>query len=366
MKKILIFAPNAPQSGVTSVVINLFGKLDKKNVKLDIVGWSENSRLRELCEAFNGNYYEWKIFYLKSPIKYQRLLNSIMSKNSYDAVIYNLSYLYTDKIFKIAKEYGIKKIIAYSHNTRVETKSNFKRMLLEQLHSYYRMKIAGEKNIVKIACSKKAAEWMYGEKTDYVILKNAIPLEKFKFNEYEREQIRNKNGIDEEIILGNIGRLSYQKNQHFLIEIFSKIHSKQPNTRLWLFGEGPEHDNLSNYVSKLGLNDVVKFFGNVSNMNVMFNAIDLFLLPSRFEGAPVSAVEAQANGLPCYLSEVISQDSAALNSTVFLAIDSIDLWVETILHDLKKKRESNAIKIMKDEEWDIDSSVRQLEKILNI
>ncbi|MCI9297393.1 MAG: glycosyltransferase family 1 protein [Lachnospiraceae bacterium] len=178
------------------------------------------------------------------------------------------------------------------------------------------------------ACSQFAADWLFGPqipREKIRILKNAIELERYRFNAEKRSHIRNKLGIENALVLGTAGRLSYQKNQMFLVELFKKFHREHPRSKLIILGDGELRDDLNEQIHRSGLEQAVLMLGWKTDIEVYFQAMDIFLLPSRFEGLGIVALEAAASGLPCIVSDQVPSD-VAVSETVRRVPLSISDW----------------------------------------
>lgn len=360
--KILLFAPNSPVSGVTNMVYNLHSKFDKSKFTISIISKKDNHLLRKLTEETYGTFFDFDIFFLKHPIKYISKLKNILYSDDYTTVIFNLSYLATNIPFYIAKKAKIPRIICYAHSSNIEASTKIKRVLLKWIHIFNRSHL--DSKIVKIACSHKAAEWMYGNNQKVTIIENAINTERFKYNLEQRNIFREKYCSKPIFIVGNIGRLSYPKNQSFLIDTFYLVSQRDPSAVLWIVGEGPLRNILEKKIHRYALEEKVILWGNRNDVNNIISAFDLFVMPSIFEGAPVSAIEAQANGLPCLLSTSISNE-CIINSNVSIEDIAVgpEKWADLIINGKELKREENAVLRLNNKGWSLQNASTQLQKI---
>ena len=212
---------------------------------------------------------------------------------------------------------GCKKRIAHSHNTQCsQIKAD---RLLRPL--FYLLYTDG------LACGKEAGEWLFGNRA-HEILPNGRDVEKYKFNSSIRDKFRRKLGIKDEIVIGHVGGFFEQKNHHFLVEIYREIKILQPNTKLFMFGDGP----TKKYVERLCEDIDVIFAGTTDNISDFLNMMDGMLLPSLFEGIPLVAIEWQINGLPCILSDTVTKDCKLTDSVLFMSLKrSASEWAENII-----------------------------------
>ena len=201
-----------------------------------------------------------------------------------------------------------------------------------------------------MACSEAAALELYGTTKNVYILHNAIDVNKFKYNEKTEKTKRKELKIkDKDIVIGHIGRFEKQKNHEFLIDIFNEIHKQNKNTILLLVGEGSLKEEIEQKVKNLNLEKSVKFLGQRSDVNELYQAMDAFVLPSLYEGLPLVGVEAQAAGLPCFFSTEVTKETKVLETTKLIELtEGPQKWASIILKELKSyKRVDTAEEITK-------------------
>ncbi|HEM4403748.1 TPA: glycosyltransferase family 1 protein, partial [Streptococcus suis] len=217
-----------------------------------------------------------------------------------------------------AKLAGCKVRIAHSHNT----KTNHSK-LHKILAPLFRSSITG-----RFACGMAAGRWLYQEQ-DFYVINNGVEFSKYGFNKSIRDSIREELNLKEvDILLGHIGGFNYQKNQEFLLDILPLLDER---FKLIFLGDGEYFDTVQRKSHELGLSDRVFFKGSVNDVTSFLNALDIFVLPSRFEGLPFSLIEAKSAGLPCLISDRISKEANLAEGIYFLSIDDILLWKNSIL-----------------------------------
>ena len=195
-----------------------------------------------------------------------------------------------------------------------------------------------------MCCSEHAGRWLFGDKEydkgNVYLLNNAIDIEKFKYDERLRANKREELGIDDDtLVIGHIGRFVEQKNHRFLIDIFNEIHQKNKNSILLLVGQGPLMKEIKEKVEKLNLSRCVKFLGQRNDANQLYNAMDVFLFLSLYEGLGMVLIEAQANGLPCLASSEVPQTAKITNIIDFIDLkEDKNIWVEKILNTHSSRR----------------------------
>ena len=299
--KILIIGMSSIVGGVETYIMNLCENIDLKQIQFDfLVPENFDGIYRKKIEKFGGKIYEVPNF-KKHPLKSFKELKKIYKNEKYDIIHTNLcnssGVLYVLPAKIINKETFV---IAHSH-----TSSDKHRMQ----HLIFRPIL----NIItneRVACSNVAAKWMFGNrKKDVLILNNAVNLEKFGYNEDIRKKVRTQLEIDDKFVIGHVGRFEQEKNHIFLIEIFNEIHKKNPKTVLMLIGTGSLLQSIKLKAKELNLEDSILFMGICENTYELYQAMDIFVLPSIFEGLPVVGIEAQASGLKCIFSDNVTRTS---------------------------------------------------------
>lgn len=339
--------------GVFSLVKNVIKNKDS-SLHIDIAAIEEFEKKENVetlsnygCKVYYIGYKENKI---KKQIVAYKNLKKLVKERKYDCV-----HIHADVANKLlvsglaAKNAGAKKVILHSHAAGVDGNHRFAKKVIHCLCRYF-LKGVGT-NFV--ACSDLAAEWMfpYIKKENIQIIKNGVDLKKFEYDPCIRGQIRSQMGLSENIVLGHVGRFAYQKNHEYLIQIVEAAKAVNQSVRLLLVGEGPDESRIRTLVHEKGLDDIVIFYGTSTAVNNLFQAMDIFLLPSHFEGLPIVGVEAQASGLPVLFSDQITREAKITAPVEFLKItqDGIQEWVNKTCmysnynrHDtyseLKKKR----------------------------
>ena len=173
-----------------------------------------------------------------------------------------------------------------------------------------------------------------------------IPRIKYKYNPEVRAEKRKELGIDDKYVIGHAGRFSDQKNHTFLLDIFASVKKKKSDCVLLLFGVGELMEPMKAKAKSLGIDDSVIFYGASNEMEKMWQAMDVFLMPSLHEGLPVTGIEAQASGLPCVFSDEITKEVDVTNTSYFLSLkDSADKWADLVISLADKPREDNIEKL---------------------
>lgn len=215
---------------------------------------------------------------------------------------------------------GVKTRISHSHLT---LDSNISLNLLKRIGNVFATD--------RLACGVKAGKSLFGN-SDFLIINNGIDLDEYKFNIINREKIREKLNIGKDyVVLGNVGRFTEQKNHRFLIGLFNNYHEVNNNSVLLLIGEGELEPEIREEIKSKKLEGFVRFTGAINNVNEYYSAMDIFILPSLFEGFPVTLIEAQAAGLPCLVSDAVDEEAKINPNFLFESLNSSeDKWSDDI------------------------------------
>lgn len=346
-------------SGVSAVVTNYFFQLDPQRVQCDFLLYEmpEDAWMTRLTAAGAKVYATGKPSG-RSMAEYERNVKDFFRQHAkdYDIVhvhIPNAAFI----VLRYAKKYGIKVRILHSHNARGADGAvkKIRNYLLNQWGIRYANQY--------FACSVKAGNYLFGEKRggQLVVLSNAIRLERYAFDEKKRKIIRDSLGVKEhELLLGHIGRFAEQKNHEGLLKIFAETRRQGMDTKLVMLGDGELQEKTGQLAEELGIKDQVLFAGVVANVPDYLSAMDIFLLPSLYEGLPVVCVEAQAAGLPCLISDQVTREIALTDQVWFLANGNLDSWCDRIRKISAEERSRNAVKGL--EQYDIVRQTRNLEE----
>lgn len=323
--------------GVEAVVLNYYRHMDKSKVQFDFVV-HKNPTEMFMTEVKKGGGYIYEVTpYNKNIFAFTYEIYRIIKDGHYDIVHSNMNSMSGFPLFA-AWLAGARVRILHNHTT--DTKTEGVRTIIKRLLRPFAKMFANR----YWACSRLAGEWMYGKKAvqsgKIKIIPNAIDLDKFAFNPEKREILRSELGLEDKFVLGHVGRFVYPKNHLFLIDVFAEVAKVEPEARLLLIGDGGLRKTIEEKVVNLGLQDKVLFLGNRNDVADLYNAMDIFLLPSHYEGLPVVGVEAQANGLKCLFSDKVTEESKLCKETAYLEL-SIGYWLNEICKIKNTKKRIN-------------------------
>ena len=345
--------------GVESVVMNYYRHIDYSKIQFDFICDEDSTNIpyKEITEL-GGRVILIPPY--QNVIKYQKKLRKVLKDGNYKIIH---SHINTLSVFPLyaAKKVGISIRIAHSHSTtnKKEWKKNLLKMILRPISKKYATNY--------FCCSELAGRWLFGNKKydekEVFLINNAIDLEKFAYNEKNRKNKRNELGIkDGTLVVGHIGRFVKQKNHERLIEIFEEVYKENNNSILLLAGQGPLLNKIKEKVKALGLENCVKFLGQRSDVNELYQAFDVLLLPSLYEGLPVVGVEAQAAGLMCLFSDDMTKEVKILKTTKLLSLKKNNKeWANVLIDLYKKNKRTNTIYEMTINNFNIKEEAKKLE-----
>ena len=301
--------------GVESVIMNYYRHLDHTKVQFDFICDEDSTRIPyDEIKKLGGRVFLVPK-YQKLP-QYLKALEGLFRKNQYRIVHSNVNTLSVFPLYA-AKKAGVPVRISHSHST--SNAREWKRNIIKNILRPFSKKYATD----YFACSELAGRYLFGNKAfdqnKVKIIHNAIDLDKFKFDSDARKKLRKELDVDEKTtVIGHVGRFVQQKNHDFLINVFNEYHTKNPDSKLLLIGTGPLEEKIKTKVEKLNLTDSVLFLGQRNDTNKLYSVMDVFCLPSLYEGLGMVLIEAQVNGLPCVASDKVPNEAKVTENFFFL------------------------------------------------
>ncbi len=367
--RVLHIKDKISSDGATSILLNM------------AIALQDEVRFDFLLYDSEGNDWEWKFEKLGSKFYYvegsnkNRIIKKIKQFHFYRGFFkdagYDIVHIDTDDVGRVdvlrcTWRCGVKKRIYHAHNSRSEGSGILSRISF--------CKRAMQRRIARfstdmLACSTEAAEWVFSNKyLDSVkIIKNGIDTKKFRFNEESRYEIREQYGLENNYVIGCVARFAEQKNHDFLIDVFSEVVKENPAARLILIGEGKLKESIQKKVDGLNLGNDVIFVGSTDKVEDYMCAMDMYVMPSLFEGFGMVFIEAQASGLYCIASDFVPNEVKVSRQMDFLSLcESPKFWAEKILLETAEiallKREE-AWKEVADAGYDIGDTCLQLLRV---
>lgn len=321
--------------------MNIYNNIDREKVQFDFIVTPEDRKdLYDQVEQMGGRVFVCPKYTGKNYFAYFKWWDSFLKEHPEYHVMHGHVRSTAAIYLRIAKKHGLV-TIAHSHST-----SNGKG-LSSVVKDVMQLPIRHQADYL-FACSDKAGKWLFGEKaltrSNYRMIPNGIDLKRFAFCEEKRQQMRQKLGIAEDtFVLGHIGRITVPKNHQFLVELFADYYKENRNSKLLLVGDGELFETVQRQCTQLGISDAVIMVGSKTNTEDYYQAMDVFVFPSLWEGLPVSVVEAQANGLKCLLSDVITHDVDLTDQIKYLALNEKKLWLDEFVATQKRDRTAATI-----------------------
>ncbi|MDV7702658.1 glycosyltransferase family 1 protein [Enterococcus casseliflavus] len=289
-------------AGTETFVMNIYRNINKSKLQFDfVVHGDEVGDYEKEIKDLGGNIYRVPKYNVINNLEYKYWWKNFFKEHPQYKVIHCHIRSTASIILKVAKEY---KLITIAHSHSISNGKGINAMI----------KNFNQRNInpfadYKLACSEKAGNWLFGEKEDFKVIKNAIPVEKFMFSNSKRGSFRKSYNIENKLVYGHIGRFTKEKNHLFLIESFKYISQKNSNAILMLVGRGPLEEKVKSKILSYGLTNKVIFLGLQEDISSFMSGIDIFIFPSLYEGLGIVLIEAQASGLPCFVSEKIPEEA---------------------------------------------------------
>lgn len=334
------------RGGAETMLMNIYRKIDKKEFKFVFLTYTENMDVQDYEKEIINNgdtIIKININCVKNPVLFYKKLNEIMIKDKYDCV-HSHTLFNSGIVILVAKKNNIPIRLTHSHSSGTMNKSNF----VNFIYMYFSRFLINKFSTHLLACNESSGKYLFRNFKNGIIIKNGIDLDKFNSScliDYTIDPCLGNNKI---LKLAAISSFYKVKNHIFMIEIAKRLKSQGVKFVLYFAGRGPLEAELKNIVEENDLIDVIKFLGVIENVNSFLPALDIILMPSFYEGIPVSLIEAQASGVPCIISNKISHDvDLGLKLVKFLDIDSnYNEWIDCILNTDKNnvKNEDDVIK----------------------
>lgn len=359
MRRICVFCEKWASGGIESFLTSVLTKIEKSNMEIDIVATCIKKSVFTSLLIEHGVHFRELSGNRNCIVKNSKLFLNILKERHYDVIHLNVFHGGALFYLLLAHKMGVAIRIVHSHNAGLRRGKYYWLKLM--IHRW-----ASKHYIAKAtdlwACSSAAADFMFPHGVPFRLIPNGFDTKRFKFDLKHRNLMRQQLGIKDEIVVGNVGRLCYQKNQTFLLRVFAEFLKVRPNSRLILVGEGEDRDKLQKEAALLCITDKVNFWGTTDHVEQFYWAMDVFVFPSIFEGLGIAVVEAQAAGLPVICSDSIPKEACILNSVKKVPLRfGVDKWVEA-LEDSQRSMHSReaCAAIVQKNGFDIEDVVKQV------
>ncbi|MFD0771217.1 glycosyltransferase family 1 protein [Bacillus sp. CGMCC 1.60114] len=324
--RILHVVVNMNRGGAETLIMNLYRNLDRSKVQFDFLTCKEGVFDEEIVEL-GGKVHRVPYITDVGHMRYMKALNTFFASHQEYRIVHSHMDKMSGFVLRSAKKAGIPIRIAHSHNTSSEGG------VAAKMYKWYAGKFILSCATHLLACSNAAAQWLFADKaTAAKLVKNGIECDRFSFSPNIRKQVREELQLHQDtFVVGHVGRFAHQKNHSFLIDIFAQLIKLKPNSILLLAGDGPLRLEIEKKVEELNLGNNVKFLGVRSDIEKLLQAFDVFVFPSIHEGLPVTLIEAQGAGLPCMISDAITQEvDMGMNLVEYISLTDKEIWIEKL------------------------------------
>ena len=361
--KVLHYIAGFLFGGIESMFLNWYEHIDKNRIEFELLKRTQDDNTDELrrFQAMGGTVHKLNELSASRIFDFRNNVKEFFAKH-HDYDILHVHGSNDPFVMQYAKKYGIKVIILHSHAALVNKKTGYRHLknLFDLINKAYVDQY--------FACSKKAGEYRFGIKNvqshKVKIINNAVKVSNFVFDPQIRNEYRTQLGIENKFVVGHVGRMTFQKNYPFLIDIFYEVAQKNDNAILLLVGDGPDYPEIKDKVDELGLVSKVIFLGIRTDVTNLLLAMDVFLLPSRWEGLPVTVIEAQATGIQCVVADTITDEASITPNIEFISLETpAEFWADRINEHSKGYERKNMEKTIAGAGYDIGTQVKEMEKL---
>jgi len=349
------------RGGTETMLMNHYRALHREKVQFDfLVHTDKECAYDKEIESLGGRIFHAMPIRPWRYLQYFRWLNNFFAEHAHEFIaVHGHIQENTGFALHYAQKYGITNRLISSHTS--PSSKDYKFLFREFARIY-----VNKSATTKIACGDDAGKYLY-RGDDFIVLRNAINTDIFKYNPEIRNILRKQLDISEnDIVIGHVGRFDAAKNQRFLVDLFKRFHDKNKNCKLILIGNGITFNDISKHINELQISKDVKLLGSRSDINDIMQAIDVFVMPSKYEGLPVSVIEAQAAGLQCVLADTIDPRCDITGNIQFLPLKvPFDNWMKAISIGASIERRDCQQKII-DAGYDVKNNIPVLLSLYGI
>ena len=368
MKKVLHYVGCMNRGGMEMFIMNLFNHIDRKEMMFDFAIHGSNvGDFQEEIRNLGGSWYYFPHM-RKNPIKYRNAWRTFWKTHAqeYCAFHFHTNSLANTIALDEAARAGVPIRIIHSHSS-MANKGRLQ-WLNDFLHKLHQKQIPNLATHL-FACSDKAASWLFGGmqigSLSVIQINNGIDIEKFHYNEVNRNHIRKALGLEGMKVVGHVGSFLPVKNHKFIVDVIEKAYEMDPSIRCLFIGQGGLFEEIKNVVASKKLSNVILFLGIQSNVHEWLSAMDIFVMPSLYEGLPVSLIEVQANGLPAIVSDTITNSVKLQKNMYYKSLSDGPIeWAKEIIEVINNKCRANNSNCVADAGFDINETAQIYEKII--
>lgn len=354
--KILIIVPHLDiVNGVASYAMNYFRNIDHNKIQMDFIPIRDlPSPYYDEIKKMGGRVFITPLM-SRHPFSFFKCINKIFKEQQYD--ILHCHVVNTSLPFlRYAKKYKVPIRIIHSHAT-VSADKKWK-----QIRNDFLANFALKGANLYFACSKLAGDCLFKDRK-FKIINNAINIDKYLFDTNSRNQYRENLKVSDKFVVATVGRQCEQKNPKFAMRVFAEVLKICPDAVYWWIGSGEMENELKDYANSLGISKNMFFLGNRTDVNKLYSAMDIFLLPSIYEGLPVVGIEAQASSLPMVVSDTITKELKITDRVKYMSLKSSEKeWAKEILKYRNISRRNMSKEII-NANYEIQTEAKKLNNI---
>lgn len=356
MRVLIINTASTGLTGISSVIENFVSLTVEKLTYEFVLNSKVDKNKASIWEKQLGKIHIPQILREKHPIRYMSWLTKLIKENKYDIVHIHANSATSYFDLHASKTAKVPIRIVHAHS------SSGKHPVIHQILK----PLLNRELTDAVACSDLAGKWLFSRK--FIVLNNGIVIDKFRYNNEVRQSYQKNLGTEDNFVIGHIGFMDDVKNHVFLINVFAKLLIKRPKSRLLLIGDGRLRPQIEKQIDNLGITDNVIVFGKRTDVAELYQAMDVFVLPSLFEGFPVTLVEAQTAGLKCFVSDAVTRQANILDLVEYLPIgdENEKHWITALALCQESKDRDKFANIMAKTDFNIENSVRQLLRIYGV
>lgn len=340
--------------GTQAFLMNLYRNIDRTKVQFDfMVEYTAPQFYDKEIETLGGRIYRSSFREDHDLPRFRRFLRDFFVEHREYRTVHCHAYTVGYFVLKAAEDAGVPVRIAHSHNNSMSGATVPLKLVMRRLFPVHATNL--------MAASTEAGKFLFGNRP-FTVVKNAIDVDCFRFDPAVRGEMRSELGLDDAFVVGNVGRLHQQKNQSFLLDVFAELSAAMPEARLLMVGNGPLRDQLVNRATRLGIDGKVTLLSDRSDMDRLYQAMDVFVLPSLYEGLGIVAIEAQSAGLPTICSTGVAEDANV--SPLFLRVpldDGPAAWARTIVDNAGVREPILGPEGVKDHGFDVKGNSAKLQ-----
>lgn len=357
MIRVLHMIASLDVGGSQTVMMNIYRNIDREKIQFDfVIDHPKEDYFAEEIRSLGGRVYTMPAFHGTNAGEIKRDWNNFFYTHPEYHILHSHTRSYASLYLPVAKAHGVKTII-HSHST--STGGGVK----GAVKAVMQLPLRHQADVL-MACSLDAGEWLYGKRAcrseRFILLPNGIDTGRFVLAPGTRERYRRELGLEGRYVIGNVGRFYDVKNHTFLLDVFQKIHAREPEAMLLLVGVGPLQQQMAQKAVELGVAEQVIMTGNRTDVPELLGAMDVFAFPSLWEGLPMTVVEAQAAGLPCVLSDTITKEVDVSPLVEYLPLGDAEQWADALL---TRRARLDVSKNIARAGFDIRSSVKRLTEL---